>query len=49
MGQVVNLRRIVNPIVNPPGAGIRWNSKRRVANPPQVNNLPHIKSFFDPA
>jgi hypothetical protein len=47
VGQIVNLRRIVNPPAGPRGQcrklGLaRFASRRRIANPPQVNNLPHI-------
>src|SRR5450432_3980650 len=37
VGQIVNLRRIGNP-----PAGITRAAGRRIANPPQVGNLPHI-------
>src|SRR5450432_1432691 len=36
VGQVVNLRRTANP-----PAGSTRNVGRRIANPPQINNLPH--------
>jgi hypothetical protein len=52
VGQIVNLRRIVNPpprceasrsgVASPHLAGFPAASSRRIANPPQVNNLPHI-------
>ena len=38
VGQVVNLR----PIVNRPGAACA-KAARRVNNPPQVDNLPHVR------
>ena len=46
VGQVVNLRRIGNP----PGGGSHalgfvLTVGRRVANPPQIDNLPHKNNF----
>ena len=48
VGQVVNLRRIGNPpaaiwMVLPPArpGWLAAASRRRINNPPQVNNLPH--------
>jgi len=38
VGQLVKLRRIANPPV-----GVMRAAGRRIANPPQVRNLPHIK------
>ncbi|HMC62184.1 MAG TPA: ABC transporter substrate-binding protein [Candidatus Solibacter sp.] len=47
MGQIVNLRRIVYPPARcaasqPALAALPAKCDRRIANPPQVNNLPHI-------
>ena len=42
VGQVVNLR----PIVNRPD-DISLFRRRRIANPPQVNNLPHMLRVED--
>ena len=44
VGQIVNLRRIVNPPVAPGWQGrqrgtVRCASRRRMNNPPQVTNL----------
>ena len=36
VGQVANLRRIVNP-----PAGVMCAAGRRINNPPQIANLPH--------
>jgi hypothetical protein len=46
VNQVVNLRRIANPPAAPGGQGCqhglaRCASRRRINNPPQINNLPH--------
>src|SRR5258708_1767600 len=46
VGQVVNLRRIGNPPVEPCGqatnaSALAAASRGRINNPPQVNNLPH--------
>ena len=45
MGQIVNLRRIGNPPALAPTstAGLALEIGRRIANPPQVANLPHKK------
>ena len=51
VGQIVNLRRIVNPPramrqrASPFGA-LSTRSGRRIANPPQVDNLPHIPASY---
>jgi hypothetical protein len=46
VGQIGNLRRIVNPPRDAPAsvpvvAALPAPSGRRITNPPQVNNLPH--------
>jgi len=41
VGQVANLRPIVNRLGAGPGKGTMF-AKWRVANPPQVDNLPHM-------
>jgi len=48
VGQIGNLRRIVNPPARcgsepPVIAALPASCGRRIANPPQVNNLPHKK------
>ena len=46
VGQIVNLLRIVNPPARCGSEPARVSSRcdRRIANPPQVANLPHISA-----